>query len=672
MPRTNHHAESELTDRISAPQEPGRASPSEVINANLRRPHRPLGHGFSFHSAMDVLLPHLSRRRLIARTLYYGLWRSRVASFRSRLTQALRRVTLVMTEQPRTIDRTPWASPDAADAADDRSVEVIIVTYNSEEIIESCIRSAFNANHERFRLKVTVVDNASSDGTTAVLEGLAEEFADLQVLSNRRNVGFGRAINGAARMTSADFIFCLNPDATLKPNTLDTVLSDATSSMSVGFRMWECRQTPYEHPKLYDPVTRETEWASGACLLAHTGTFLDVGGFDGNIFLYAEDVELSWRVRASGFRIRYVPNATLVHCTYEGAGDTKPSQFYNSLVSNLILRLKYGSLSELTLFALGLITQMLCPPQLPSPRWNMLKHFGLAVPNLALASWTRIRKLLLRNPSVARFVGFDYELSRTGSLYHVTDFRDGPLVSVVIRTMDRPQYLREALQSIANQTYTNIEVVVVEDGPAKSQHIVNEFPQLTIHYFATGIRSGRCRAGNAGLTKANGRYICFLDDDDLFYADHFETLVHVLQNSPNRAAYSCGLEVATEVLSDEPFQYRETRHEVIHQHEYDQKRLRKKNLMPINTVLFERSCYEEAGGFDENLGLLEDWNLWVRYSALTDFTFVRKTTCLYRVPADSGISKLRYQQLTAAYDEVCLANAATLDQLQSVRERVAA
>jgi GT2 family glycosyltransferase len=621
---------------------------------------------------MDVLLPHLSRRRLIARTLYHGLWRSRLASFRSRLSQVLHRAILVMTEQPRTIDRTPWASADAEDATIGRSVEVIIVTYNSKEIIESCIRSAFDSNCETFRLRVTVVDNASSDGTMEVLEGLAEEFANLQVLSNRRNVGFGRAINGAAQMTSKDFIFCLNPDAILNPNTLDIVLSDAISSMPDGFRMWECRQTPYEHPKLYDPVTRDTEWASGACLLAHTKTFLDVGGFDGNIFLYAEDVELSWRVRASGFRIRYVPDATLEHLTYERAGDTKPSQFYNGLVSNLILRIKYGGISELNLFALGLMLQMLCPPQLPSPRWNMLKHFGLAVPNLTLASWTRIRGVLRRSPSVARFVGFDYELSRTGPFYHVTDFRDGPLVSVVIRTMDRPQYLREALQSVANQTYTNIEVVVVEDGPAKSQRIVNEYPHLTIHYFATGNRTGRCRAGNTGLAKANGKYICFLDDDDLFYADHFETLVHVLQNSPNRAAYSCGLEVATEVLSDEPFQYRETRHEVVHQHDYDRKLLRHKNLMPINTVLFERSCYEEAGGFDENLDLLEDWNLWVRYSALTEYTFVRKTTCLYRVPADPDVTRLRHQQLTDAYDEVCLANAAALDQLQSVRDRVAA
>ena len=67
-------------------------------------------------------------------------------------------------------------------------------------------------------------------------------------------------------------------------------------------------------------------------------------GFDENIFLYGEDVDLSWRLRALGYKLRYVPKALVKHRTYEDPTKIKLTQFYNSIVSNGILRFKYGSL----------------------------------------------------------------------------------------------------------------------------------------------------------------------------------------------------------------------------------------------------------------------------------------------------------------------------------------
>ena len=60
------------------------------------------------------------------------------------------------------------------------------------------------------------------------------------------------------------------------------------------------RQIPYEHPKAYDPVTLDTPWVSGAATLFRREAFEAVGGFDDAIFMYGEDVDLSWRLRARG------------------------------------------------------------------------------------------------------------------------------------------------------------------------------------------------------------------------------------------------------------------------------------------------------------------------------------------------------------------------------------
>ena len=79
---------------------------------------------------------------------------------------------------------------------------------------------------------------------------------------------------------------------------------------------WELRQIPYEHPKAYDPVTLDVPWVSGAATLFRRSTWDAVGGFDPALFMYGEDVDLSWRLRAKGFRLRYLPKLAVVHRTY--------------------------------------------------------------------------------------------------------------------------------------------------------------------------------------------------------------------------------------------------------------------------------------------------------------------------------------------------------------------
>src|SRR5262249_33888606 len=129
------------------------------------------------------------------------------------------------------------------------------------------------------------------------------------------------------------------------------------------------------------------------------------------------------------------------------------------------------------------------------------------------------------------FSGWGYELRRDGAFVPFHSRReaprsDTPRVSILIRTVGRSAWLAGALESVANQTWPNIEAVVIEDGPATSQEVIDRFSaRLPIRYRATGERVGRARAGNLALAEARGDWLNFLDDDDVLFADHCEVLI---------------------------------------------------------------------------------------------------------------------------------------------------
>ena len=146
------------------------------------------------------------------------------------------------------------------------------------------------------------------------------------------------------------------------------------------------------------------------------------------------------------------------------------------------------------------------------------------------------------------------------------------------------------------------------------------------------------------MAAATGQLCCFLDDDDLFYADHLEVLVHAwLSNQKLGAVYSLAYEVRTEVISEEPWVYKDVLHNLINRQVFNRGIMWHHNYLPIQSVLFQRQLYLDNGGFDLSLENLEDWNLWVRYSLKHDFLLIPKVTSLYRVPND--VDKALQRQL---------------------------
>jgi len=292
-----------------------------------------------------------------------------------------------------------------------------------------------------------------------------------------------------------------------------------------------------------------------------------------------------------------------------------------------------------------LAAEVLAPQEFAGRRRGLLKallRFLKKWPHFAM---TRVHPTARFRPL---FSGWGYEVRRDGAFVpfrskRENPRRDPPLVSILIRTVGRKAWLREALESVAQQTWPNVEAIVVEDGPQTSRAIVDEFRRrLVVRYFATGEKVGRARAGNLALSEARGEWLNFLDDDDLFFADHIEVLMDAVEGARVKGAYALAWETLTDIKDSDLAQYVEVAHFTRHRQPFNRLTLWHHNFLPIQTVLFHRDLYARYGGFAEDMDQLEDWNLWTRYTLEDDFAFIEKTTSKYRVPAHAPAGRPRH------------------------------
>jgi GT2 family glycosyltransferase/SAM-dependent methyltransferase len=525
-------------------------------------------------------------------------------------------------------------------------IDVSIVLYNSIQWIDSFWSSLLAQDYPLNKLRLTFVDNGSTDDTADIVRRLiAKEGAsfDAVCLIVQDNLGYGKGHDTAIRGGKSPFCFVTNVDVEFLPDTLPILVRTALSDTMETVASWETRQMPHEHPKHYDYVTLETLWSSHACILIRRSAYEKVGGYDPFIFMYTEDVELSYRLRSYGYVLKYVPRAVIIHHSYEDITRIKPVQHIGSIVGNIYMRFRYGRFVDAAEGALRAAACLLRPETFPGSRKSLLRALWKILPGL----WKGHRKKGTATTQYP-FSGFDYTATRTGSHWESSPLRfaadEFPLVSIVMRTYQgRGFLLRQAMQTVFNQTYPRIELIVSEDGGDSQKGLVDKMRQYapsgyTVNFIANP-KVGRSATGNAGMAFAQGRFLMFFDDDDLLYADHVETLLECLLRTPEAlAAYAPGDEVRTEIdFAAQSYNEACNRTMDCLYQEWDYAVLCHHNYLVIHT-LFRRELYEQRGGLEERIELMEDWNLWLRYGYANTFCYVPKTTSMFRTPADAKIA----------------------------------
>jgi GT2 family glycosyltransferase len=199
-------------------------------------------------------------------------------------------------------------------------VTAIVVCHDSAHALPACL-DALNAQ----RVPTIVVDNASADGSAALAEARGARALRLAC-----NEGYGRANNRGVAAAGTPFALILNPDVILEPGAATALVAAAErfpDAAILGPRLFEADGRVFFQPRshlasyLPNPGGRLavpegeacTPFVSGACLLVRRDVFLQLGGFDPNIFLFYEDDDLCRRVADAGRSIIYVPRATARH-----------------------------------------------------------------------------------------------------------------------------------------------------------------------------------------------------------------------------------------------------------------------------------------------------------------------------------------------------------------------
>lgn len=219
------------------------------------------------------------------------------------------------------------------------NLTIVIVNFNGGEYLLCCLESLEKAK-EKISFGTWVVDNASTDGS---LEKARQKFPKIKYLENSQNLGFGAANNLALRKINTKYVLLLNPDSQVLPETIPYMVNFMDRSQDVGVatcRMekedgsidWASHRgfpSPlasflyfFGNDSLYHLTNQdmskphEVDAIAGAFFMVRKSVLDKVGLFDEDFFLYAEDLDLCFRVKQAGYTIMYVPDVKIIH--YKG------------------------------------------------------------------------------------------------------------------------------------------------------------------------------------------------------------------------------------------------------------------------------------------------------------------------------------------------------------------
>ena len=223
---------------------------------------------------------------------------------------------------------------------------------------------------------------------------------------------------------------------------------------------------------------------------------------------------------------------------------------------------------------------------------------------------------------------------------------DSELVSVIIPTYDRAIYLGDSIRSVLAQTYSNLELIVVDDGSTDdTEAIVGEFQDPRLRYVRQPNR-GRSNARNHALSLASGKFITFLDSDDLYLPDKIRLQVSYLKTHPATGmVYTCAhcIDEQGEMLSHK---YEASVSGLI----YESIAFFTPVTITLPTVMTYREVLDKVGNFDEKMHRFEDTDMWRRISKYCRIDAIQEYTCLLRTHEDNSLLNQKPDVIAAALD----------------------
>jgi N-acetylglucosaminyl-diphospho-decaprenol L-rhamnosyltransferase len=277
-------------------------------------------------------------------------------------------------------------------------LSIVIVSWNVKELLERCLSSlttdgleksrAVVARRPRLEREIIVVDNASSDGSSDMVR---EQYAHVRLIASASNLGFARANNRGVAASTGRYILLLNPDTEVLGGTLAGMVTYMDQHPDIGILgpklLWPDGQVQpsrrrfptlttaflestmlqewFPHSRVLqryyiqdksDDGEQDVDWLVGACLLIRREVWEQVGPLDENLFMYSEELDWCHRAKTAGWRVVYVPWATVVHHEGQSSSQVVPARHIYFQSSKVYYFRKYHGLvagETLRLFLLG-------------------------------------------------------------------------------------------------------------------------------------------------------------------------------------------------------------------------------------------------------------------------------------------------------------------------------
>jgi len=222
-----------------------------------------------------------------------------------------------------------------------------------------------------------------------------------------------------------------------------------------------------------------------------------------------------------------------------------------------------------------------------------------------------------------------------------------PIVSVIIPTYNRTMLVRDAVRSVLGQTFSDFELIVIDDGSTDgTDRMMGEFDDQRLHYLKQENR-GRSAARNRALALARGRYIAFLDSDDLYLKDKLEKQVALMDLRPD-----IDMIYTSAICVDEagrPLEQQIYTAEV-EGDIYRQVAFFQPVTITLPTVMLRREVLDAVGHFDERMDRFEDTDLWRRVAKRFRVGILREPTCILKTHDDNALVAQNPQKIISAID----------------------
>ncbi|MDP4173537.1 MAG: glycosyltransferase [Bacteroidota bacterium] len=218
------------------------------------------------------------------------------------------------------------------------------------------------------------------------------------------------------------------------------------------------------------------------------------------------------------------------------------------------------------------------------------------------------------------------------------------MVSVIIPTYNRKDKLVRAIKSVLAQSYDDYEIIVVNDNGEDVSSVIEELKDPRIRLISHNINKGLSAARNSAIKYSRGKYLAYLDDDDIYYPDHLETLVNYLENSNSKIAYTD----ANRLIIENNVENNQTaKRDIPYSSDFDSEDILYNNFIPVLCIMHKKECLSDGVIFDESLRVFEDWDMWIKLSRKYEFSHIKKITCEFTWTNDGST------MTSSKWDEYC-------------------